>query len=116
MVAGMHSQVWPMPTFLLCLLSCCNHIHCNGRRVSYVAWRAGYRARDRQWYFNAHFAGIVAGLPRAAGQAIESARQGDLNWLLLLVIAILAVAIVWFVVLSSAVSVVSLFTMPKAAG
>ncbi|WP_028293132.1 preprotein translocase subunit SecY [Oceanobacter kriegii] len=44
------------------------------------------------------FAGIVAGLPSAIGQAFESARQGDLNILLLLVIAALAVAVVAFVV------------------
>jgi preprotein translocase subunit SecY len=36
------------------------------------------------------FAGIVAGIPGAIGQSIESARQGDLNSLMLLVILILA--------------------------
>ena len=44
------------------------------------------------------FAGIVAGLPSAIGQAFESARQGDLNILLLLVITALAVVVVAFVV------------------
>lgn len=44
------------------------------------------------------FAGIVAGLPSAIGQAFESARQGDLHILLLLVITALAVAVVAFVV------------------
>ena len=44
------------------------------------------------------FAGIVAGIPGAIGQAIESARQGDLNSLMLLVILILALAVVYFVV------------------
>lgn len=44
------------------------------------------------------FAGIVAGLPGAIGQAFESARQGDLNILLLLVIAFLAIAVIAFVV------------------
>jgi preprotein translocase subunit SecY len=44
------------------------------------------------------FAGIVAGLPAAIGQAIESARQGELSFLLLIVIGFLAIAIVWFVV------------------
>jgi preprotein translocase subunit SecY len=44
------------------------------------------------------FAGIVAGLPSAVGQAFESSRQGDLHILLLLAIAFLAIAIVWFVV------------------
>lgn len=44
------------------------------------------------------FAGIVAGLPSAVGQAFESARQGDLHILLLLAIGVGAVAIVWFVV------------------
>ncbi|MDO6748661.1 preprotein translocase subunit SecY, partial [Gilvimarinus sp. 1_MG-2023] len=44
------------------------------------------------------FAGIVAGLPSAVGQAFESARQGDLNILLLLVIAALSVAVIAFVV------------------
>ncbi|MGB1334249.1 MAG: preprotein translocase subunit SecY, partial [Porticoccaceae bacterium] len=44
------------------------------------------------------FAGIVAGIPGAIGQAFESARQGDLNSLMLLVILILALAVVYFVV------------------
>ncbi|MDK2779085.1 MAG: preprotein translocase subunit SecY [Pseudomonadota bacterium] len=44
------------------------------------------------------FAGIVAGLPSAIGQAFESARQGDLNILVLLAIAALAVAVIGFVV------------------
>ncbi|SFG88398.1 MULTISPECIES: preprotein translocase subunit SecY [Neptunomonas] len=44
------------------------------------------------------FAGIVAGLPSAIGQSFESARQGDLNILALLAIAVLAVATVGFVV------------------
>lgn len=44
------------------------------------------------------FAGIVAGLPSAIGQAFESARQGDLNILVLLGIAVLAIVVVAFVV------------------
>lgn len=44
------------------------------------------------------FAGIVAGLPSAIGQSFEAARQGDLNILALLAIAVLAVATVGFVV------------------
>jgi len=44
------------------------------------------------------FAGIVAGIPGAIAQALESARQGDLNSLMLLVILILALAVVYFVV------------------
>ncbi len=44
------------------------------------------------------FAGIVAGLPAAIGSAFESARQGDLHPLALLLIALAAVAIIWFVV------------------
>ncbi|MBL4798997.1 MAG: preprotein translocase subunit SecY [Oleispira sp.] len=44
------------------------------------------------------FAGIVAGLPGAIGQSFESARQGDLNILVLLVVGIVAVMIVAFVV------------------
>lgn len=44
------------------------------------------------------FAGIVAGLPGAIGQSFESARQGDINILALLVIGVLAVAIIGFVV------------------
>lgn len=44
------------------------------------------------------FAGIVAGLPSAFGQAFEQARQGEINILALLLIAIFAVAIVAFVV------------------
>lgn len=44
------------------------------------------------------FAGIVAGLPSAIGQAFESTRQGDLHPLLLLFLGFVAVGIVWFVV------------------
>ena len=44
------------------------------------------------------FAGIVAGLPGAIGQSFESARHGDLNILVLLVVGIVAVMIVAFVV------------------
>lgn len=44
------------------------------------------------------FAGIVAGFPSAIGQAFESARQGDLNIIILLLVAILAIAVIWFVV------------------
>ncbi|MGQ9426299.1 preprotein translocase subunit SecY [Gilvimarinus sp. F26214L] len=44
------------------------------------------------------FAGIVAGFPVAVGQMFQSARDGDTHILLVLGIAILAIAIVWFVV------------------
>lgn len=44
------------------------------------------------------FAGIVAGMPSAIGQAFEAARLGDINIIALLVIALLAVAVVAFVV------------------
>ena len=44
------------------------------------------------------FAGIVAGIPSAIGQALESARQGDLNPLTLVVVLIIAIAVVYFVV------------------
>jgi preprotein translocase subunit SecY len=44
------------------------------------------------------FAGIVAGIPGAIGQALESARQGDLNSLVLVVVLLIAVAVVYFVV------------------
>lgn len=44
------------------------------------------------------FAGIVAGLPSALGQAFESARQGDLSFLLLVLIAVVAIAVIWGVV------------------
>ena len=44
------------------------------------------------------FAGIVAGLPSAIGQAFESARQGDLPLLMLLALTLASIAIVWFVV------------------
>ena len=44
------------------------------------------------------FAGIVAGLPPAIGQALQSAKDGDLNVLLLLGIGMLMIAVVWFVV------------------
>ncbi len=44
------------------------------------------------------FAGIVAGLPSAIGQAFESTRQGELHPLMLLLIGFAAMGIVWFVV------------------
>jgi len=44
------------------------------------------------------FAGIVAGMPSAIGQAFESARQGDLHILALLVVTVLALAVIWLVV------------------
>ena len=44
------------------------------------------------------FAGIVAGLPSAIGQSIESARQGEMNILALLLILVLAIAVVYLVV------------------
>ncbi len=44
------------------------------------------------------FAGIVSALPSAIGQSFESARQGDMNILVLLAIAVFAIAIVALVV------------------
>ena len=44
------------------------------------------------------FAGIIAGMPGAIGQALESARQGDLEPLLLIFILLIAIAVVYFVV------------------
>lgn len=44
------------------------------------------------------FAGIVAGMPSAIGQAFESARQGDLHILALLIVTVLALVIIWLVV------------------
>ena len=44
------------------------------------------------------FAGIVAGLPQAIGQSLEGARQGDVKILALLVVAIVAIAVIWLVV------------------
>ncbi|WP_020210090.1 preprotein translocase subunit SecY [Gilvimarinus chinensis] len=44
------------------------------------------------------FAGIVAGFPSAIGAAFESARQGDLNILMLLGIAVLAIFVIWCIV------------------
>ena len=44
------------------------------------------------------FAGIVSGLPGAVGQSFEAARQGDLNIIALLAIAVLALATIAFVV------------------
>jgi len=44
------------------------------------------------------FAGIVAGLPSALGQSFEGAKQGDINIMLLLAVAFLAIATIWFVV------------------
>jgi preprotein translocase subunit SecY len=44
------------------------------------------------------FAGIVAGLPQAIGQALEATRQGELNVAVLLILALVAVVVVFFVV------------------
>ncbi|BAJ04113.1 preprotein translocase subunit SecY [Shewanella violacea] len=44
------------------------------------------------------FAGIVAGLPSAIGQTAEQARQGDLNVLVLLLIAVIVFAVTFLVV------------------
>ncbi len=44
------------------------------------------------------FAGIVAGFPSAIGAAIESGRQGDIHPIMLLVIAIVAMAVIWGIV------------------
>ena len=44
------------------------------------------------------FAGIIAGLPSAIGNTIEQARQGELHVLLLLLIAVLSFAVIYFVV------------------
>ncbi len=44
------------------------------------------------------FSGIVSGFPAAIGQSFESARQGDINIIALLLIATLAIVIVAFVV------------------
>lgn len=45
------------------------------------------------------FAGIVAGLPGAIGQAFESARQGDLHLIVLLILGGLLIAVTAFIVL-----------------
>lgn len=44
------------------------------------------------------FTGIVAGLPSALGQTVEQARQGDINFLLLVVLAIIMFAVTFLVV------------------
>ena len=44
------------------------------------------------------FTGIVAGLPSAIGQTVEQARQGDLNFLFLVLIGVIVVAVTYFVV------------------
>ncbi|HEX6592520.1 MAG TPA: preprotein translocase subunit SecY [Moraxellaceae bacterium] len=44
------------------------------------------------------FAGIVAGIPNAIGMSLESARQGEMNMLGLLLLAVLAVVVVGAVV------------------
>ncbi|CAD6511157.1 preprotein translocase subunit SecY [Candidatus Profftia tarda] len=44
------------------------------------------------------FAGIVAGLPPAIGHTIEQTRQGDLNFLVLILVAALVFAVTFFVV------------------
>lgn len=44
------------------------------------------------------FAGIVAGLPSAIGHTIEQARLGEMNVLVLLLIAVVVLAVIYFVV------------------
>lgn len=44
------------------------------------------------------FTGIVAGLPSAIGQTVEQARQGDLNFLFLVLIGVIVIAVTYFVV------------------
>jgi preprotein translocase subunit SecY len=44
------------------------------------------------------FAGIVAGLPTAIGQTAEQARQGEMNAILLVLIAVIVAAVTYFVV------------------
>ena len=44
------------------------------------------------------FAGIVAGLPTAIGQTAEQARQGDINLLFLLLMAVIVIALTYLVV------------------
>lgn len=44
------------------------------------------------------FTGIVAGLPPAIGETIQQARQGELHVLLLLLIAVISFAVIYFVV------------------
>ncbi len=44
------------------------------------------------------FAGLLAGLPRALGQTLEQARQGELNILVLLVILAIAVGVIFLIV------------------
>lgn len=45
------------------------------------------------------FAGIVAGIPSAIGQAFESSRQGEIHLLALLLIGVIAIAVIYFVVI-----------------
>lgn len=45
------------------------------------------------------FAGIVAGLPSAVGQSLEQARQGEMNFLLLAGVLVLAFALIFFIVI-----------------
>jgi len=45
------------------------------------------------------FAGIVAGLPAAVGQSLEQARTGEMNWLLLGGVMLLAFALIFFIVI-----------------
>jgi preprotein translocase subunit SecY len=44
------------------------------------------------------FAGIVAGLPSAIGQSLESARQGEMNIAILLFILLLAIVVIYLIV------------------
>lgn len=44
------------------------------------------------------FAGIVAGIPSAIGQASTQALQGDISWFILILVALIAISVVYFVV------------------
>ncbi len=65
----------------------------SGHRNDVLIWlerqitERGYR----QQYFNHYLRGIVAGLPPAIAHTIEQARQGDLHFLVLLLVASISI-------------------------
>ena len=59
------------------------------------------------------FSGIVSGFPAAIGQMFESARQGNLNIIVLLAMVVLAIGLVWIVVRVERGNGVCQSVMPK---
>ena len=65
----------------------------------FLVW-LGEQVNERgiEWNISIIFASIVSGLPRAIGQSFEGARQGEINLIVLLSAALLAILAIAFIV------------------